>query len=167
MNRNVYLCLTGAIWLQPKAFSTCIFCTYHMLGMAKGEVVFMGSSGTRLLVQKVLAASLSQAMLEAPIPSLKYVIELHRSPLALSQRCQEMYCGLRGGLKGPSPPHTNVRGWLVSLFGAITPIPLSCKFPGCYPLPTGVHPSFSTGLHWLEQKQFSPTQSPQKSGKGS
>lgn len=29
-NRNVYLCLTGAIWLQAEAFSTCIFSACHI-----------------------------------------------------------------------------------------------------------------------------------------
>lgn len=130
-NRNVYLCLTGAIWLQAKAFSTCIFCAYHMLGMAKGEAVFMGSSGTKLLVQEALAASLIQARLEAHIPSLKYGTQACRSLLPPSQRCHKTYCELHGGLKGPSTPYRKGQEQLVSPFSAITPTLLFCKLPGC------------------------------------
>lgn len=77
----------------------------------------------------------------------------------------EMSGDVSWALKGPSPPYIN--GWerFVSPFSAIIPTLLFCKLPECYFPPAAFHSSFSAGLNWLEQKQFSPTHFPQNRGK--
>lgn len=128
----------------------------HLLGMAKGKLGFMGSSP----LQEVLAASPTQATLEAHVPSRKHEIQVSLHP-PCPERGQRMDLGsvrvgrgqlhptlMAGGgwiphLVLPHPPRSSASSQGVSHFPlvfipAFPPVRAKAGQPHAIPTETGI-----------------------------
>lgn len=134
-------------------FSTWIFWAAH--------VCWAWPKGSWVLWAAPCSKKCWQHLPPEPCSRLTSPPEISNRGLPPSQRAQGMDLGVCASGKQPTPPCTDGWGGLDSPFSATTSTPLLCKLPRLFPTS---HWFSSQLFHWLDQKQISPTQFPQKLG---